>query len=204
MAHPDDMAAGRGAPKPRTVTTVACASCVGLGRAGLDEPKQRAADDGHAPPVEAAEKRKNSSLMRDVQVALPWELNDKRSPPSPPYKTNQQHAFMRSCRACVHAPRSARNFRLAVLGKDGRRGADRTNRLDRLSREAAERPERPPRLLRHRPQPAGDEPSYRLLAISGLPCSAKTASIPRQTRAWTECPVCAEMIFSAVRTSGWT
>ena len=28
--------------------------------------------------IEAAEKRKNSSLMRDVQVALPWELNDKQ------------------------------------------------------------------------------------------------------------------------------
>ena len=28
--------------------------------------------------IEVAEKRKNSSLMRDVQVALPWELNDKQ------------------------------------------------------------------------------------------------------------------------------
>ena len=31
-----------------------------------------------AAAIEAAEKRKNSSLMRDVQIALPWELNDEQ------------------------------------------------------------------------------------------------------------------------------
>ena len=31
-----------------------------------------------AAAIEAAEKRKNSSLMRDVQVALPWELDEEQ------------------------------------------------------------------------------------------------------------------------------
>lgn len=31
-----------------------------------------------AAAIEAAEKRKNSTLMRDVQIALPWELNDEQ------------------------------------------------------------------------------------------------------------------------------